>query len=139
MMRRLVGHFDLAENLRLAQHHGIQSGGDPQNMAHRPPLGMLVKIRPQIRDAQRVVMAQPLYHLPAVVIFQATVQFGAITSGQNGGFMDAAMPAAAEKGVRKLRQAEEEQEGGEQRSRDLVSEERIFHERPTCLPVLGDC
>ena len=40
----LIGGLDLTENLRLAQHHRIQPGGDPQNMAHRLLVGMPVQV-----------------------------------------------------------------------------------------------
>ena len=40
----LIGGLDLPQNLRFAQHHRIQPGGDPQNMAHRLLVGMPVQV-----------------------------------------------------------------------------------------------
>ena len=42
--------FYLAQNLRLAHHHGIQAGGHAEQMTHRFAVAVLVQVRPQNRS-----------------------------------------------------------------------------------------
>ena len=50
---------------------------------------MLIEVGLQIRGRQRVIITQPFNDSTAVRVVQAAIQFGAITGGQNRGFMHA--------------------------------------------------
>ena len=58
--RRLVRSLDLSEDLRLADHHGIQAGRDPEQVAHRLGPVVLVQVRAQLGRAYRAVRQQVL-------------------------------------------------------------------------------
>ena len=61
--------FHLAQDLRLAQHHGIQAAGHAERMAHGIVVLVAVQVRAQGRGFQPVVLSQPgrqmLGHLPS--------------------------------------------------------------------------
>jgi len=79
----LIGGLDLAENLRLAQHQRIQSRGDPQQMAHRALVGVLVQIGAQVDAVQQVIPGQPFDHLLTIAVPQVAIQLGAIAGRQD--------------------------------------------------------
>ncbi len=56
LTRHGVGRLELAENLRLAQHHRIQPAGHAHHVAHRVMVAVHVGTGAQLFDAQAVVV-----------------------------------------------------------------------------------
>ena len=73
----------LAENLRFAEDHGIQAGGDAEHVPHGRLLGIDIEIRQQLFDAQPVIAAQPLDHVARQFRVQAAVDLGAVARRQD--------------------------------------------------------
>ena len=70
------GVLHLAEDLRFAQHHRVQPGGDPEQVAHSLGIGMLVQIALQVAGPAAQPLVQRLCRLGH------GVQFGAVAGGQ---------------------------------------------------------
>ena len=51
----VVGGFHLAEDLRLAEHHGVEAGGDAKQVAHRLQLVQMVEAGDKVFPCQGVI------------------------------------------------------------------------------------
>jgi len=80
VMRQRPGILHLAQDLRFAQHHRIQPGGDPEQMPDSLTVGMLVQVA--IKRAGMVF--QPAGQCRAIL--GDRVQLGAVAGGQQHGF-----------------------------------------------------
>ncbi len=78
--RQRPGVLDLAQDLRLAQHHRVQPGGNAEQVAHRGGVAVLVQIALQVAG----VAFQPARQVLAVL--GHGIQFGAVAGGQQHGF-----------------------------------------------------
>ena len=58
--RRGEGFFDLAENLRLADDHGVEAGGDAEEMTNSLLIAMLVDVRRENGRIEAEVVVQKL-------------------------------------------------------------------------------
>ena len=78
------GVLDLAEDLRLAEHHRIETGGDAERVTH----GLLARQRAQMRlqvvGVDAVIVGQPLERLRRIA--RRAIQLGAVAGGQDRGF-----------------------------------------------------
>ena len=85
--RGLIGIFHLAENLRLAEHHRIQSGGDAEQMPHRRVLCMRVQKFIQAALVQPMMVEQPALRDGFGACFDFHVQLGAVAGGNDQRFI----------------------------------------------------
>ena len=53
-----VGGLELAEDLRLADHHGIEAGGDAEEVMNGVAAFVAVEVRPDGVGAERLVVGQ---------------------------------------------------------------------------------
>jgi len=83
LARKLVGILHLAEDLRLAQHHRIQPGGDAEQVARRVLLVVAVQELVQLAGSQTMVAAQPRQRQLLGAGGHAHVQLGAVAGGQD--------------------------------------------------------
>ena len=85
--RGLEGALDLAQDLGLAQDHGIEAAGDPQQVDHRVAAGVGVEegVDPLVLDA--VKAAEPVANRLLAPIFDGAVEFGAVAGGHDHRFM----------------------------------------------------
>ena len=91
LVRRREGAFHLSENLRLAQHHGIEAGRHAERVPHRVPVGVQIQVRFNVVRRQTVKLAEPLERLAAVVVIEAAIHLGAVAGGENRGFVHAGL------------------------------------------------
>ena len=70
----------LAEDLRLAQHHGFQARGDAKRVAHRLLLGQGVKIGLELLRLDALILGQPMQRL--MRLGGRAVQLGAVAGGE---------------------------------------------------------
>ena len=78
----LPGFLHLAEDLRLAQHHRIQTGGDAEQVPHRIALLVAVEVGIELVRAQLAVARQPVLGQALGSGFHAAIDFGAVAGGQ---------------------------------------------------------
>lgn len=71
----------MAENLRLAQDHRIQSAGHAEHMSYRLAIFVAVKIRSEVGGFDLFGVGYPIYQRGLVVAVGLIVKFGAIASG----------------------------------------------------------
>ena len=80
----------LAEDLRLAQHHRIEPGGDAERMAHRVVLRQHVQVRAQFGVGQLVVVGQEMgggvERIDAAAL-AGRIQLGAVAGREDGRFV----------------------------------------------------
>jgi hypothetical protein len=76
------GLLHLAEDLRLAEHHGIQARGDTEGMAHRLLARQRVQVALQLVALQPVVLRHPVGHLGRRALCR-DVQLGAVAGGED--------------------------------------------------------
>ena len=77
----------LTEDLRFAQHHRVEAGGNPKCMAHGLILIERVEVRGQHGRINAVILREPsgsVAQRPGVVA--GAINFGAVASGQNRRF-----------------------------------------------------
>ena len=79
----------LAEDLRLAQHHGVQTAGDAESVFHRLLLRETIDVGFDIVGRQLVVIRQPADRLRRRT--GAAIDLGTVTGGQDGGFLGSAV------------------------------------------------
>ncbi len=78
----------LAEDLRLADHHRIESRGDAEGVAHRLLVGQGIEVLLKVRGAQPVIVRQPLRQLGGRFVFLSSrdVELGAVAGREDRGF-----------------------------------------------------
>jgi hypothetical protein len=113
--RRLL---HLAEDLRFAQHHGIQARCDAEHVAHRILLRMLVKIGLDLLRRQCVVLGQPVCR--TLRVLGRTIQLGAVARGQDRGFAYRLGPQQVVKGLTHARRVERHLLANRERGRMVV-------------------
>ena len=79
-----VGIFELAKNLRLAKHHGIQAGSHTHHMAHGITVTMQIQGLFQLRYIHVMKAGQPAKHHGDAVIITRQIEFGTVAGGENG-------------------------------------------------------
>ena len=99
--RRLL---HLTQDLRLAQHHRIEAGGDAEHVTHRILLRMLVEIRVDLLRRQRMVFGQPVRS--GLWIFSRAIQFGAVAGRQDRSFAHGFRPQQVVQGLAHARRVE---------------------------------
>ena len=80
------GLLHLAENLRLAEHHRIESAGDAKRMLHRVVLRQRVDVRRQRRRVHAVKILEPLRNRCRLRAVE--VHLGAVAGRQDRRFLD---------------------------------------------------
>ncbi len=83
-----VGVTHLTENLRLAQHQGIQPAGHAHHVFQGLVAVMLIKDRANPVQGHAPLPGQPAGHVQGVAVHQA-VQLGTVAGGQQGRFTHA--------------------------------------------------
>ena len=83
LTRHGVGGLELAENLRLAQHHRVEPAGYAHHVPHRVLLAVHVGAGAQFVDAQAVIVGQPLQHVIAAQLILLQVQLAAVAGGED--------------------------------------------------------
>jgi len=80
----LVGRLHLAEDLRFAQHHGIEAAGHAQRVQYRFVVLVPIEVGFEFVAPDAVEAAQPVEHslLPAGVLFPE-VDLGAVAGREN--------------------------------------------------------
>ena len=86
---RPVGGFELAENLGLADHHGIQSTGHPHDMAHGAVRLMDIHVALEFSAAESVVGQEPVSDRLVGAVLQAKIQVCPVTGREDGRLLDA--------------------------------------------------
>src|SRR5674476_147934 len=71
----------LAQDLRLAQHHGFEARGDAKRVAHRLFLGQGVEVRLQLLRLHAVILGHPEQRF--VRLLGGTVELGAVAGGED--------------------------------------------------------
>jgi hypothetical protein len=92
----------LAQNLRLAHHHGIQAGRHPEQVPHRLVVLIAVEVRFQHRSVQAEALGEEArqFRLQAVVGHQ---QLHAVAGGKDHGLGHARLGQQRQRGLRQLR------------------------------------
>jgi len=86
LARNLIGILELTENLRLAQHHGIEPRGDTHQMAGRFTLVIVIGATEQLLRRHAMEGAQPLEQLALAIGHRYAVELGAVAGRQHRGF-----------------------------------------------------
>ena len=73
--------LQLAEDLRLAEHHRVEAAGDAERVRHGPLPGMHVQMRPDIVDGQPVIVGQPASDL--IGLGGVAIDLGAVAGRQD--------------------------------------------------------
>ncbi len=81
--RGLIGILDLAENLRLAEHHRIQPGSHAKQVADGGIIGVPVKELIEPALGQSMVAEQPMLRGGLRTGFDFDVKFGAVAGGKD--------------------------------------------------------
>ena len=79
-----VGLFDLPEDLRFAQHQGVEAAGDAQDVAHRLTVGVGIDVGRDLLCAEAVEVLEPLHHRRLVFALQPAIDLGAVAGGEDG-------------------------------------------------------
>ena len=79
--------FDLAQNLRLAQHQRIQPAGDPEQVAHG--VGVAVPVQVAVQGVARLGMRGQPVGQRSPVAFRVRIQLGAVAGRQQHRLMHA--------------------------------------------------
>jgi len=88
-LRRSVSGFELPENLRLAQHHGIQSAGHPHHVAYGAVRLIDIHVPLELSAAEPMVGAEPVSNRRVSAGLQAQIQVRSIAGRENGSLLDA--------------------------------------------------
>ena len=78
--------FHLAQDLRLADHHGIEARGDAERVPHGFGLRKRIEIGFQLPRLDAVIAREPLER--RLRLAQRAVKLGAIAGGENRSFLD---------------------------------------------------
>ncbi|MNF52621.1 hypothetical protein D3C84_339720 [compost metagenome] len=84
LARYSVGGLHLAKDLRLAEDHGVQPGGDAHHVADRGVVRVYVGAGAQLFQAQIVVAGQPGKHLIGAGMVLLQVKLAAVAGGEDG-------------------------------------------------------
>jgi hypothetical protein len=84
----------LAQDLRLAQHHGVQAAGDAEGMPGGLRPLQHVGVLGQLRAAHAAGLRQPVDGRRQQLARRGAVQFGAVAGGDQGSLGRAAQPLA---------------------------------------------
>ena len=76
--------FELAQNLRLAQHHGVEPAGHPKGVARGLAVGQAVGVRAQRLHRHAARLRQPGQGVFEVGFVACAVNFGAVAGGNDG-------------------------------------------------------
>ena len=96
------GLLHLAQNLRLAHHHGVQAGGHAEEMAHGFLVAMLVEVRRQQRGVQAEVALQKAGQIGASGDFHGSQQLHAVAGGDDHALGHAGHGGQGAGGLRQL-------------------------------------
>ncbi len=110
---RAHGVLHLAEDLGLAQHHGIEPAGHAERMARHEAFLERVGVRAQQRRAHAAAVGEPVERMVQRRLLAGAVDLGAVAGGEDGGFHLRMARGAAQRLAQAL-----------QRGRDLVDGER---------------
>ncbi len=80
---QLVGVLHLAEDLRLAQHHRVQPGGDAEHVAYRVVFIVPIQELIQFAGSQMMMTTQPRLRDVLRARRHADIQLGAVAGGQD--------------------------------------------------------
>lgn len=83
LTRHGVGGLELAENLRLAQHHRVKPAGDAHHVPNRVLLAVHVGAGAQFVDTQAMIVGQPLQHFIAAQLILLQVQLAAVAGRED--------------------------------------------------------
>ena len=91
ILGRGVGGLELSQNLRLADHHGIQAGGDAEEMVDGVAAFVPVEVRPDGGGADGFVVGQEAVDdgLRVRRVLGGQGDFDAVAGGEDHGFADA--------------------------------------------------
>ena len=83
-----VGFLDLSQNLRLADHHGIQAGGDAEDVLDGLKALMLEDVRLVLAAAEAEVFAHEALQI-AIAVLGAGEDLHPVAGGDDHGLLDA--------------------------------------------------
>ena len=75
--------FHLTQNLRLAQHHGIEAAGDAEGVARGMLVLVAVAVFPQRMGFHAPGLGQPVQGLRHVLEATRAIHLGAVAGGEN--------------------------------------------------------
>ena len=87
--RERVGVLDLAEDLRLAQHHRFEPGRDAEQMAHGIGVRVQVKELVEALAGQLMMVLQPVGRRRLVAALDRAIELGAVAGRKDRGFAHA--------------------------------------------------
>src|SRR5687768_10977701 len=116
--RRLL---HLAENLGLADHHGIESRGDAESVAHRLLAGQRIEVRLQLVGGEPVILRKPARELARPL--PSHVDLSAVAGGEDRRFASQTALELAERLVQAL-DMEHHALSHRERRRDMVQPKR---------------
>ena len=89
--REAIGLLELTQDLGLADHHGVQSGCDTQEVAHHGIARQPIQAGVEFGARHVPIAAQPVDD--RLVVLGAKIKFGAVAGGQEHHFLDRRLPA----------------------------------------------
>ena len=113
MLGRAHCVLHLAQDLRLAEHHGIEPAGHAESMAGDRAVFQRVRMRAQHLAADAAAVRQPVQRVVHCGMVARAVNFGAVAGGNDGRFDTTVRIALAQRLAQTL-----------QRGRNLVERER---------------
>ncbi len=95
----LFGHahgiLHLPQDLRLAQHHGIQPAGDAESVAGRLVVVQRIGVAAQLLGGDAAAVRQPVHHGLQLQLLAGAIDFGAV-AGRDDGRLGAARQRASQ-------------------------------------------
>ena len=98
----LIGCFHLPEDLRFAQNHGVESGGDPEHVADAVGVVVGVEEGEEVFAANALLFGYPVEQGGVLACVAAEVEFGAVAGGEDRGLFNAGNPPQVFEGVQHL-------------------------------------
>ena len=95
-----VGALDLAQDLRLADHHGIETRRNPKQVMNRLLVGQVVKMRGDLTERDAPALAQKAVHRGLVPVLRGDGDLDAVAGGENHALGDAVAAHQAAQGRR---------------------------------------
>ena len=81
-----VAFLDLAEDLRLADDHAVERGGNAEEMANGFALAEFVEVRVERGGGHREIVSQE--EAKVALVFVLSEEFNAVAGGEDDGFAD---------------------------------------------------
>src|SRR5262249_18505023 len=121
--RDVPGLFDLAEDLRFTDNHGVERGSDAEEMANGLALAQSIEVRRDRVGGDVEVLVQEIEcscRFGAVGAFDDREKLDAIAGGENESFADAGLASERARGVGETRDGDSETLADVERSGGVV-------------------